>query len=623
MTRKQSGTSTVGPMLAHEDSLPGLPIPTIQSTAEKYLETTRPHLTPSEFRTTQLAVNEFISSPLVRRLQTRLEERAVSEKSQGKNNWLIEWWNDIAYMSYRDPVVVFVSYFYVHLAGEQGKGRDLRAAELLKGLLLFRDLVESQKLEPEKIKDYPLAMNSYKWLFNAARIPTAGSDTAKKYPADSHNHVVFIRKNRLYEVPVVVNGKQLSVSELESLIAKVVAKADKEGTGVPVGALTSDNRDIWTEARKHLASLGKNAETLERIDSAIVVVPLDDATPTSREELSWACWTGANGGSGAGNRWFDKHQLIVFDNARSGFLGEHSCMDGTPTLRMTEFMVGSVAAGKIPYGDSSTTSNLPEPKELVFELDEKAKRAIKTSEGNFAELIGQHELEVMENFITIDVVLQYEGLGKNTLKTYKISPDATAQLIKQLAFHKLHGRPGVCYESAQTRKFAMGRTEVIRAASSESKEWAESMLSSEKTDSERFTLFKKAVNRHLQYAAWAADGQGVDRHLFGLKRLLKEGEETPRLYEDVAFGRTNKWELSTSNLSSKWLDGWGYGEVVPDGYGLSYSIGDGYIRWTMTCLKDMSRKGKGAKELKKALEEAAEMVKALLASVAQEPKAKL
>ncbi|KAG8808309.1 Carnitine O-acetyltransferase mitochondrial, partial [Serendipita sp. 400] len=107
MTRKQSGTSTVGPMLAHEDSLPGLPIPTIQSTAEKYLETTRPHLTPSEFRTTQLAVNEFISSPLVRRLQTRLEERAVSEKSQGKNNWLIEWWNDIAYMSYRDPVVVF------------------------------------------------------------------------------------------------------------------------------------------------------------------------------------------------------------------------------------------------------------------------------------------------------------------------------------------------------------------------------------------------------------------------------------------------------------------------------------------------------------------------------------
>lgn len=75
-------------------------------------------------------------------------------------------------------------------------------------------------------------------------------------------------------------------------------------------------------------------------------------------------------------------------------------------------------------------------------------------------------------------------------------------------------------------------------------------------------LFRKAVNRHLQYAAWAADGQGVDRHLFGLKRLLKEGEELPRIYEDIAYSRTNHWELSTSNLSSRYLDGWGYGEGV-------------------------------------------------------------
>jgi carnitine O-acetyltransferase len=86
------------------------------------------------------------------------------------------------------------------------------------------------------------------------------------------------------------------------------------------------------------------------------------------------------------------------------------------------------------------------------------------------------------------------------------------------------------------------------------------MLSGDKSNEDKMTLFKKAVNRHLQYAAWAADGQGVDRHLFGLKKLLKEGEETPRLYEDVAYSRTNHWELSTSNLSSNWLDGWGYGE---------------------------------------------------------------
>jgi len=73
-------------------------------------------------------------------------------------------------------------------------------------------------------------------------------------------------------------------------------------------------------------------------------------------------------------------------------------------------------------------------------------------------------------------------------------------------------------------------------------------------------LFRRAIARHLQYAAWAADGQGVDRHLFGLKRMLRDGEPVPAIYLDPAFSKSNHWELSTSQLSSRYLDGWGYGE---------------------------------------------------------------
>jgi carnitine O-acetyltransferase len=165
MARKQSTVTNSKPMLAQEANLPGLPIPTISSTANKYLESVKPHLTPSEFRTTSLAVEDFLSSPTVRRLQERLEARAKSEAAQGRNSWLSEWWNDVAYMGYRDPVVVFVSYFYVHVAStQQGIGRSRRAAELLKALLVFRQLVESERLEPDKAKDTPLAMSSYKWL---------------------------------------------------------------------------------------------------------------------------------------------------------------------------------------------------------------------------------------------------------------------------------------------------------------------------------------------------------------------------------------------------------------------------------------------------------------------------
>ena len=85
-------------------------------------------------------------------------------------------------------------------------------------------------------------------------------------------------------------------------------------------------------------------------------------------------------------------------------------------------------------------------------------------------------------------VLHYKGFGKDFTKQHKISPDATAQLIKQLAFHKMFGRPGVTYESAQTRKYQLGRTEVIRSASKESKAWAEAMLDPEQQVRTRFLI---------------------------------------------------------------------------------------------------------------------------------------
>jgi hypothetical protein len=44
--------------------------------------------------------------------------------------------------------------------------------------------------------------------------------------------------------------------------------------------------------------------------------------------------------------------VIVYENRRSGFLGEHSCMDGTPTLRMNEFMLATLGANKVDLGPS-------------------------------------------------------------------------------------------------------------------------------------------------------------------------------------------------------------------------------------------------------------------------------
>ena len=66
-------------------------------------------------------------------------------------NWLADWWNETAYMAFREPVVVNVSYFYVHVPDADSDEAicdalalaPKRAAKLLKALLPFRALVET------------------------------------------------------------------------------------------------------------------------------------------------------------------------------------------------------------------------------------------------------------------------------------------------------------------------------------------------------------------------------------------------------------------------------------------------------------------------------------------------
>ena len=127
------------PMLRYQASLPRLPVPTLESTCAKYLESVQPLLTPEDYTKTQSSVSSFLASPLAAELQSRLKDRAAQPETL---NWLSDWWNDVAYMSYRDPVVVYVSYFYVHLDDLSRRKPAARAASLIKAMLLFRELVE-------------------------------------------------------------------------------------------------------------------------------------------------------------------------------------------------------------------------------------------------------------------------------------------------------------------------------------------------------------------------------------------------------------------------------------------------------------------------------------------------
>ncbi|CAO1621891.1 unnamed protein product [Parajaminaea phylloscopi] len=562
-----------GKLFEGQASLPSLPVPPVEQTLSKYLRSTVPHQTPASLAKTEAAVQSALSgadAELFKTLQKRLQDRAADPASEG--NWLASWWNTAAYMSYRDPVVPYVSYFYCHKDDKLRTTGPKRAAAMLKATLAFRKLVESEELAPEKTKNGYLCSASYPWMFNATRLPAQGEDEAVKYPASSNNHVVVVRKGRYYEFDLVdaKSGAELSAAEIESQLFKITQQAPAQADAFPIGALTSDNRDKWLASREALiAASPKNKASLERIQSAVIVVCLDDAADYTREELAWRLWYGDGK-----NRFYDKQQFIVTENGKSGYMGEHSTMDGTPTLRLNDFVLNALAANKVDLG-TSARNDLPAPTEIAFQINSDVESRVLDSVRAFELLKSKHDL----------AVLDFQGYGKGAIKEYKCSPDAWAQMVIQLAYYKMYGRPAPTYESAQTRKFRWGRTETIRSASVESKAFCEAMEDPRAQDEDRYAKFQAAVKQHLSYATAAADGQGVDRHLFGLKKLLQEGEQLPEIYRDEAFAKTSNWQLSTSQISSESFDCWGFGEVTPDGFGCAYAIKEKSLTFTLTSLR--------------------------------------
>lgn len=588
-----------GAMLRFEDSLPHLPVPTLQETAKRYLKSVHPLLSKPEYEATAKAVEEFIApggpgEALQKRLVARREDPTI-------RNWLAEWWNEGAYMGYRDPIVPYVSYFYSHRDDRKRRNPAKRAAAMSTAVLEFKKQVDSCSLEPEYMKKLPMAMSSYEWMFNCCRVPRKPADTSVKYPYQENPHIVVIRKNQFWKVPHEIDGKQLNTSELEQQFKRIYEKAERSA---PVGILTSQNRDVWTDVYERLvASSDINKSALETIQSASFAVCLDDASPVTLEERAHQYWHGDGS-----NRWFDKTlQFIINDNGTSGFIGEHSMMDGTPTHRLNDYANKLIFTNALDFDNPNVRSNLPDPTPIRFHLTPELKEDIEAAQRHFDGQIGAHELRVQA----------YQGYGKGLIKKFKCSPDAYVQMIIQLAYHKFYGKNRPTYESAATRRFQQGRTETCRSVSDESVAFCNAMADASVPAEKCQQLFREALHAHVKYINDACDGRGVDRHLLGLKKCLKEGEELPALYRDPAYAYSSKWFISTSQLSSEYFNGYGWSQVVDDGWGIAYMINENSIQFNVVS------KGLGSERMSFYLNEAAGDIRDLMVPTLEAPKAKL
>ncbi|KAJ2344789.1 Carnitine O-acetyltransferase mitochondrial, partial [Coemansia sp. RSA 2671] len=157
---RKPGDPAAGKLFEFQAQLPKLPVPALSETLPKYLRTVEPLLSKEAYAQTKQVVEEFAQSSQGKELQRRLEARAAEP---GRPNWLEEWWNDLSYMGYRDPVVPYVSYFYAYKDDRLRRKPTQRAAAIVRAAWEFRRQVGSRELAPETTKAGALCSHSYNY----------------------------------------------------------------------------------------------------------------------------------------------------------------------------------------------------------------------------------------------------------------------------------------------------------------------------------------------------------------------------------------------------------------------------------------------------------------------------
>ncbi|KAG6812724.1 hypothetical protein H0H92_000941 [Tricholoma furcatifolium] len=563
--------------------LPKLPVPEFPDTLARLKQSLVPIAwSNEEYGAVSKKIDDFAAGQ-----GPELHRRLLSRAAETRH-WLEDWWDDGGYLGYRDSVVVNVSYYYgfdeqpSHLPQTPAA----RAAALARSAMMFRRNLKQGSITPDGTKEGPMCMDTYRWMFDCCRIPgPEGLDWSVSYAKENDTgdsgHIIVIRNNRVWKIVAAEGGRILSTEEFEKQIHYIYENSN--GVYPGVGVLSASNRDVWAKDYGTLSFSTHNSTILSEIQSAAFVISLEACSPATPVQHSRALWHGSvidGVPTGLRTRWVDKPvQFIVYDNAVAGLMGEHSVMDGTPTVRLCDDILDMLADPGFDHG-STTSPSTSLPKPFDWEITPAITEAITKADAAAVELIESQELGFL-----------LTPYGKAAIKKFGVSPDSWAQMIVQLAYRRLIGdekRIGGTYEAATTRRFDKGRTEAIRVVTSESDAWVASMDNPKVDNDERKRLFAAATKKHVELAKSAGNGLGVDRHLLGLKKLLKADEKVPELFTDPVFLRSSYWVLSTSAIFSKHFPVYGWGEVVPDGFGVAYMTGyEDRLQYTITSRKEM------------------------------------
>ena len=578
--------------------LPRLPIPDLNDTLDRYLESLSPVTEPEALEAHRKLVEAFrvTEGPV---LQTQLLE-ADRQLAAYPYSYIEKYWDDM-YLELRCPLSVHVAPGYgLRPDADCGTDRALRRlAKFTAATFRWQHKSLSGEMEPD-VRTLG-CMSFLARVLGTARVPKPARDQLRFSPASTH--VAVVREGRIFRVDVLSKDRctMLSIDALQKQLEHIMQTAGVPSknavAGLGLGLLTREDRDLWAGLRSGLEAQAENYRSLADIDSALFVICLDQHEPTSATQRSQDLLHGRPGR--LDNRWFDKMQVIWSPSGTISVCFEHTYSDGIVWNRWLGDVWSDMQASPSafsPLPSIPETSHIASPRELTFEVTDEVKQALCAARDRAEALVSSVATQKVE----------VEGVGKANFKAWGLSPDATVQMALQLAYFRLHGRIAPTYESCSTKAFFHGRTEVIRSAHSAGAEFCRGVAQQAAavrpgyipmSRDAQVALLKTATKQQMHLSKLAVQGLGVDRHLYSLQKLSmgilptspslqpSDTSKLPDMFLDAPYSQASTWRLSTSNPSAAWNEVFNFGPVCADGYGVGYLVHHDQLLFNVTAFK--------------------------------------
>lgn len=543
-----------------ENTLPRVPVPTLEESCTRLLEWCAPLLTTEQLAATEAAVADFLQpgSP-AHGWQRELLEYSVSE---GVHSWLDEFWRD-RYLGRRDRIALNANFFF--LLAERSGGQVGRAAELILGALDHKRAVDEERFPVTVQRGRPLSMEQHKYLFSSTRIPRPERDVPRTPnsvswpgPSKAGHVVVFVRGNAFRLDVIGPGGRPHTLDALVAALGEIVAASVDRGQCV--GHLTTKARAEWASSRQRLLDChADNKAALETIETALFSLCLETEPAHTTQQ---ACDRLLAGDSGS--RWFDKAiSFVVFPDGRAGINGEHCCLDGTTVAEFVDAIMAASGpehaerAGARSQGSASWTP-------VNFRLDAELRADVQAAGESFAQFADD----------TVSTLIELDDFGAQRAKRLGMSPDAFVQLAFQLAHRRARGLLGATYESVSTRQFHHGRTEAMRVVTPEIADFTAAMDDRATDRPARAAAARRAAAAHAARAKQCQGGQAPEQHLWELQllRRRRHGGPTPPLYESPGWLIMRDDCLSTSGVPSVNIAAFGFGATSGHCIGVAYLL---------------------------------------------------